>query len=58
MMEWSIWNGQILQNLSSFCFKTFLNACKARFCIAPTRKQSFLMKIERIMGPFHVLEIL
>ena len=46
------------QNLPSFSCKTFLNVCKAWFHICSNKKQELCMKIQRIMGPFHVLEIL
>ena len=57
-MEWLIWNGQLFQNLSSFSCETFLTACKVWFRICSNKKPGLFMKIQRIIGPFHVLEIL
>ena len=46
------------QNLSSISCNTSLNVCKERFRICSNKKPELYMKIQRIMGPFHVLEIL
>ena len=57
-MEWLIWNGQSFQNLPSFSCNTSLNVCKEWFRICSNKKPELCMKTQRIMGPFHVLEIL
>ena len=46
------------QNLSSISCNTSVNVCKERFRICSNKKPELYMKIQRIMGPFHVLEIL
>ena len=46
------------QNLSLISCNTSLNVCKERFCICSSKKPELFMKIQGIMGPFHVLEIL
>ena len=58
MMEWLVWNGQIFQNYPLFSINTSLNVCKEWFRICSNKKAELFMKIQRIMGPFHVLEIL
>ena len=46
------------QNLPSVSCNTSLNVCKEWFRMCPNKKPEVCMKIQRIMGPFHVLEIL
>ena len=46
------------RNLPSFSFITFLHLCKEWFCMCSNTKQELFMKIQRVMGPFHVLDIL
>ena len=45
------------QNLPSVSCNTSLNVCKEWFRMCPNKKPEVCMKIQRIMGPFHVLEI-
>ena len=46
------------QNLPLLSCKTYLNACKELFHICFIKKPELFMKIQRITGPFHILEIL
>ena len=43
------------QSFPSVSWKTFLDVCKEWFRICSKKNPELFMKIQRIMGPFHVI---